>query len=118
MVVPVGPRGLDLRAGLRRLRDEGVRSLLVEGGAGVITSFLTEGLAHRLIVAIAPTVIGAGTEAVGDLGVTRVSEGLRLVNRSVHTVGADVVLAADVAPSLEREGTRRARPFSERSARG
>ena len=40
---------------------------------------------------------GSGTEAVGPLGATRVSDGIRLVNRSVHPVGDDVLLAWDVA---------------------
>jgi GTP cyclohydrolase II len=99
-VVPADARGVDLAAALRVLRDAGVLSLLVEGGAHVITSFLSGGLADRLIVAIAPTVIGAGTEAVGELGVMRVSEGMRLMNRSLHVAGDDVVVAADLRAAL------------------
>ena len=41
--------------------------------------------------------LGAGADAVGDLGSTRVTDGLRLVNRSVHLVDDDVVLAFDVS---------------------
>ncbi|HWC31990.1 MAG TPA: hypothetical protein VG709_02560, partial [Actinomycetota bacterium] len=44
-----------------------------------------------------PTILGSGIDAVGDLGVSRVGEGINLVNRSLHVVGEDVVLAADVA---------------------
>ena len=55
------------------LRSSGVESVLVEGGAGVITSVLAAGLVDRLVVAIAPIIIGAGIEAVGPLGVTRVA---------------------------------------------
>jgi hypothetical protein len=36
-------------------------------------------------------------EAVGPLGVDRVTDGIRLVNRSVHLAGADVLLGYDVA---------------------
>jgi riboflavin biosynthesis pyrimidine reductase len=75
----------------------GTASLLVEGGARVITSMLAAGLVDRLIVGVAPVIIGEGTEAVGPLGVTRVADGIRLVNRSLHTVGDDVLLAWDVA---------------------
>jgi riboflavin biosynthesis pyrimidine reductase len=88
---------VDLHCALAVLRAAGVRSLLVEGGAKIITSFLRAGVVDRLVVGIAPTVVGAGTEAVGELRVTRISEGLRLTNRSVHTVGEDLVIAADVA---------------------
>ncbi len=62
----------------------------------MITSLLAEKLVDRLVVGIAPTIIGAGIEAVGDLGVARVAESLRLTNRSVHVVGDDLLVAADV----------------------
>ncbi len=95
-VVDAGPRGVDLAGALVTLRALGVRSLLVEGGARVITSFFAEKLVDRLVVGIAPTIIGTGIEAVGDLGVARVAESIRLTNRSVHVAGDDLLVAADV----------------------
>ena len=95
-VVDAGPRGVYLPAALETLRGLGVRSLVVEGGARVITSFLAEKLVDRLVVAIAPAIIGTGVEAVGDLGVARVAEGVRLTNRSVHVAGDDLLVAGDV----------------------
>jgi riboflavin biosynthesis pyrimidine reductase len=82
---------------LTDLRATGVRSLLVEGGAKVITSVLAEGLADRLIVAVAPTIVGAGTEAIGDLGISTVASGVRLTNRSLHVMADDLLIAWDVA---------------------
>ena len=93
-------RGVDVRAALRTLKEMGIDSLLVEGGARVITSMLAEDVADRLIVGLAPTVIGAGTEAVGDLGVSSVAEGLRLADRTVHVVGDDLLVAGDVVPHV------------------
>ena len=95
-VVAAGARGVDLRGALATLRALGVRSLLVEGGAGVITSFFAEKLVDRVVVGIAPTIMGTGIEAVGDLGVARVAESVRLTNRSVHLAGEDLLVAADV----------------------
>jgi riboflavin biosynthesis pyrimidine reductase len=89
---------VDLRAALATLRNSGCESVLVEGGAGVITALLAAGFVDRLIVGVAPIVIGAGTQAVEDLGVTRVADGIRLVNRSVVAVGEDLLLAYDVVP--------------------
>ena len=97
-VVPSSPRGVDLRAALAQLRAEGTLTLLVEGGARVITSLLGTGLVDRLVVGIAPTIIGAGTEAVGTLGITSVADGIRLVDRSVYVLEDDMLLAWDVAP--------------------
>ena len=96
-VVDGGPNGVDLGAALRALHTNGIASVLVEGGARVITALLGEGLVDRLLVGVAPLIIGSGTEAVGALGVTRVADGIHLVNRSVHAVGDDLLLAWDVA---------------------
>jgi len=97
VVVPRGPHGVEPIAALEALRRAGVQSLLVEGGARVITSFLSLGLADRLIVGIAPRVLGSGTDAVRDLGVTEVSDSLRIERRAVRLASDDVLLAGDVA---------------------
>lgn len=95
-VVDAGPQGVDLPSALRTLRALGVASLLVEGGGRVITSFFSEKLVDRLVIGIAPTIMGAGIDAVGDLDVASVTESVRLTNRSVHQAGDDLLFAADV----------------------
>ena len=95
-VVPEAPDGVDLAAGLERLLSMGIRCLLVEGGSRVLTSALRARLADRVVVAVAPVLLGAGTDAVGDLGAGLVSDGLRLVDRSVHQVGPDLLVAGDL----------------------
>jgi 3,4-dihydroxy 2-butanone 4-phosphate synthase/GTP cyclohydrolase II len=96
--IPPGPHGLDIAAALREVRTLGVESLLVEGGAGIITSLLRAEAVDRFVVSISPTIIGTGVEAVGPLGVTEVADGIHLRNRSVYLVGEDVVLGFDVRP--------------------
>ncbi len=95
-VVPSSSSGVSVSAALAVLRASGVRSVLVEGGAAVITSLLGEGLVDRLIVGTAPKIIGRGTDAVGDLGVIAVADGICLTNRSVHVTADDVITAWDV----------------------
>jgi GTP cyclohydrolase II len=97
VVVPAEPGGVKLDTALNVLREQGIRSALVEGGASVITSFLSRDLADRLVVGIAPRVLGNGTNAVSDLGVREVSQSLRIERRSVHLAGEDVLIAGDVA---------------------
>ena len=96
--VAAGPQGVDLAAVFAQLRDSGVESLMVEGGQRVITSVFAAGLVDRLVVSISPTVIGAGVEAVGDLGIGRVADGVRLSNRAVYLADDDVLLGWDVEP--------------------
>lgn len=59
---------LDLERLLEDLGRRGISTVFVEGGAGVLTSFLRAGLADRAVVVTAPFLLGAGIEAVGDLG--------------------------------------------------
>jgi 3,4-dihydroxy 2-butanone 4-phosphate synthase/GTP cyclohydrolase II len=94
--VPGGPGGLRMTDVLRVLRGLRVASLLVEGGGRVITSMLQAGAVDRVVVSVSPTIIGAGVDAVGPLGISRVTDGIRLVNRSVFLVGDDVLLGFDV----------------------
>ncbi|WP_211365369.1 RibD family protein [Polyangium fumosum] len=100
--VATNGEGIHLDALLGALAERGTRELLVEGGRGVITSFLREGLVDRLVVTVAPLVIGAGIEAVGDLGTRKLDQALRLELRRVVHVGGDVLLelAREGAPPL------------------
>ena len=98
------PEGLDLRECLAELRKLEVETVLVEGGARVLTSFLREGLADRVIIAVAPILLGSGKESVGDLGIRSIAEALHLVNEQVFLVGRDMVLAADLLPKPTPQG--------------
>lgn len=95
-VVPGPGSGVDLSAALRVLRAEGIETVLVEGGAQLITSLLAARLVDRLIVSLSPIVMGSGLEGVGDLGTKSVSESLHLTDRKIHVVGDDVLISGDV----------------------
>jgi riboflavin-specific deaminase-like protein len=80
-----------LRWALEHLAGLGYSSLLVEGGARVITSFLRQHLVHRLLVVVAPLLIGEGVQAVGDLGVRALADALRPARCRVRRFGAERV---------------------------
>ncbi|MFC7342925.1 RibD family protein [Saccharopolyspora griseoalba] len=94
--VPAGPDGVDLPAALAALRDAGVGALMVEGGARVLTSMLRAGLVDRVVTGIAPRILGAGVEAIGDLHNRRVADGIPLRRACVQVVEDDVLVAYDV----------------------
>ncbi|MEO8194558.1 MAG: bifunctional diaminohydroxyphosphoribosylaminopyrimidine deaminase/5-amino-6-(5-phosphoribosylamino)uracil reductase RibD [Gemmatimonadales bacterium] len=50
----------DVGEALRKLRERGVLSLLVEGGAGLAASFLAGGYVDRLVIFRAPIILGEG----------------------------------------------------------
>ena len=89
LVVPRDACGrAELTSVLEQLR---VESLLIEGGAGVITTALREHLVHRLVVCIAPRVIGQGIEAIGDLSVQRLEDALSFKRASFSLLADDVI---------------------------
>jgi diaminohydroxyphosphoribosylaminopyrimidine deaminase/5-amino-6-(5-phosphoribosylamino)uracil reductase len=51
-----------------------VNDLLVEGGAATATAFLKADLVDRLLLYRAPILIGAGTHAVGDIGLAQLAD--------------------------------------------
>lgn len=85
---------VDLRMLLRVLGERKISSLLVEGGAAVITSFLKENLADRLIVILAPRIMGTGVNAVGDLETRQMDEALSLSFHRITRRGDDLILDA------------------------
>jgi 5-amino-6-(5-phosphoribosylamino)uracil reductase/diaminohydroxyphosphoribosylaminopyrimidine deaminase/5-amino-6-(5-phosphoribosylamino)uracil reductase len=87
---------VDLGALLSGLYSLGVRSVMVEGGAALITSFLFERLVDRLAVCVAPKILGRGIEAVGDLGISDLTDSLILADTSVTPYGVDLVLDSRV----------------------
>jgi riboflavin-specific deaminase-like protein len=97
LVLPANGSGrVDLGAMLSGLHELGVRSVMVEGGAALITSFLCEKLVDRLAVCIAPKILGRGIEAVGDLGICELADSLTLADTSVTAYGADLIFDSRV----------------------
>jgi len=93
--VLVAQRGQDGRVELvsvmKQLAERGISSILVEGGAEVITSFLKEGLVNRMVVITAPLILGKGVEGIGDLGITDLHEAIRPSSCKVSRVGDDLI---------------------------
>jgi diaminohydroxyphosphoribosylaminopyrimidine deaminase/5-amino-6-(5-phosphoribosylamino)uracil reductase len=87
---------VDLGALMEELGALGVESVMVEGGATLITSFLKAGLVDRLAVCVAPKILGDGVQAVGDLGIRDLSRSLALADASVEPYGVDLVLSGRV----------------------
>lgn len=59
---------LDLALVMQALWQRGMRSIMVEGGAQVISAFVRAGLADAIVLTVAPALVG-GYKAIGDLGI-------------------------------------------------
>jgi diaminohydroxyphosphoribosylaminopyrimidine deaminase/5-amino-6-(5-phosphoribosylamino)uracil reductase len=87
---------LELRSGsldeeLGALAGEGVRSLLLEGGPTLATSFLAADLVDKVLVFVAPKLVGEGQGPVAALPEPR-----SLLRLAAARVGEDVLLTAYV----------------------
>jgi 5-amino-6-(5-phosphoribosylamino)uracil reductase/diaminohydroxyphosphoribosylaminopyrimidine deaminase/5-amino-6-(5-phosphoribosylamino)uracil reductase len=98
-----GDGRVDLTDGLRALAGIGIRSMLVEGGARIVTSLLRQKLADRLAVCVAPIILGSGVDAIGDLGIAELARALGLHELDVRQLGRDVIVSGEVA--AERHGS-------------
>ena len=83
---------IDLKKLFAEMGKRRVSSILVEGGAAVITSVLREKLADRIVIVIAPKIVGKGVEAVQDLGIATMDDALTLSAPRIMRKGGDIIL--------------------------
>lgn len=91
-----------LREAMRVIRARGIKSVMVEGGAKMITGFLKAGLVDALVITVAPTIVG-GYKAVGDLGYSEKAQLPRVNPIFSEQLGADLIMWGNVEfaePSL------------------
>lgn len=100
----VGGKGqVDLAQLLRRLGQEGLTHVLVEGGAALFGSLVRAGLADELVLFVAPKLLGGdGLSWLGPLGIGRMGDAVRLQEVSHEQSGEDLVVRGRLAPRTPR----------------
>ncbi|MBA3464426.1 MAG: RibD family protein [Deltaproteobacteria bacterium] len=101
---PPENRRPDLGELARRLGAEGVQSVLVEGGAEVHASFLAAGLVDRIVLYIAPKIVGGAARSwVGGAGVQHLADAYGFVpDEEISFIGGDLRLSLSVPPRDKR----------------
>ena len=95
---PADGGGVDLPALMQTLGKRDVQGVLLEGGATLAWSFVREGLVDRVVVYVAPRLVG-GTGAAGILGgagIASMGDAIELDALEVARMGPDVRMEADV----------------------
>jgi diaminohydroxyphosphoribosylaminopyrimidine deaminase/5-amino-6-(5-phosphoribosylamino)uracil reductase len=90
---------LDLVVVLRELFARGIQSLLVEGGSLVHSDFISRGLWQKMIVFVAPAIVG-GAEAPSIFAgepVSRLTDAYRFRFDRVEVVGSDLMITCSPA---------------------
>jgi diaminohydroxyphosphoribosylaminopyrimidine deaminase/5-amino-6-(5-phosphoribosylamino)uracil reductase len=87
---------LELRSGaladeLQALAEDGVQSLLLEGGPTLAAAFLEQGLVDKVLVFVAPTLSGEGPGMLAGL-----AQHVELRRLEARAIGEDVLLQAYV----------------------
>lgn len=98
-VLPSDSKGrVDLLELLKRLAEQNIVSVLVEGGSELAGAFLKQRIIDRVILFIAPILIGGkkAVPAIGGEGFDRLSDAVRLSEIRLRKLGNDFVLTASV----------------------
>lgn len=80
------------REALQQMYDEGVRHVMVEGGATLASAFISAGLVDQLLWFTAPKLLGGGVDAIASLGITNINDAVEWHLLNVEQFGQDVML--------------------------
>ena len=97
-------RTRDPHAVLKELFARDRQHVFLEGGPTLAAAFLQAGLVDEAITYVAPMLLGAGRNAVGDLGITTISDALHLRVDDVTVLGDNVRLVMRPDTQAETEG--------------
>jgi diaminohydroxyphosphoribosylaminopyrimidine deaminase/5-amino-6-(5-phosphoribosylamino)uracil reductase len=95
-------RDTDLDELLAGLYGKGIHSVIVEGGSHVFSEFIRRGMWQKMILFVAPTVVG-GAKAPSIFsgeGVAKLTDACRFEFDRVEAVGKDVMITAYPAAAL------------------
>lgn len=91
---------------LAELTRRDVVDLLLEGGPTLAGAFVAAGAVDRVLVHLAPALLGAGPHALGDAGVGTIADIVRLQVDEVRRAGGDIMIDAviDARPACGPTG--------------
>ena len=85
---------MDLTDLLKELGERNISSILIEGGSAIATSFIQQNLVDRYVFVVAPKIIGKGIESIGDLGLSKVDDAVKLTFTRTYKSGSDCIIEA------------------------
>ena len=92
VIIPDDGSSYDIKFILSKLGENGVNYLMVEGGAGVTSSFIESGLADEIALFAAPKIMGGGTHFTDKIKLQSMRECIELKNIHTQRCGEDLYL--------------------------
>ncbi len=83
---------VDIKHMLSELANKEITHVMVEGGAQLNGAFLAARLVDKMMVFLAPDVLGEGISSVGDLGITKLNKAIKLTNIQTEKLGKDILV--------------------------
>ena len=94
--LPSADDRVDLRELMHHLGRRDFLSVMIEGGGTIATSALKAGIVDQVKIFIASKLIGGGVDSVGDLGIEKIADGIRLADVEIERIGEDILYTAMV----------------------
>jgi diaminohydroxyphosphoribosylaminopyrimidine deaminase/5-amino-6-(5-phosphoribosylamino)uracil reductase len=92
--VPIAQGGLKMKDVFAKLGAMNITSVMVEGGATLHVTLLANSLVHKLLIFIAPKLLGHGIKVFNGLTVEHLADAYRFDVRRMEMVGEDTLLTA------------------------
>lgn len=85
---------VDLKDLMAELGKKEITSVMIEGGPMLNSSVIRDKIADKLLIFTAPKIMGDGLGAIGDLGIKRINNAVRLKSIKAKKVGKDILIEA------------------------
>jgi diaminohydroxyphosphoribosylaminopyrimidine deaminase/5-amino-6-(5-phosphoribosylamino)uracil reductase len=97
ILVDRNSKGLDLKEAMLELGKRNVQHLLLEGGSTLATAMLDAGLIDRMMVFVAPKMLGGiGKGLFAGCGTDSMGEAYKLTNLRARSVETDILIEGEV----------------------
>jgi diaminohydroxyphosphoribosylaminopyrimidine deaminase / 5-amino-6-(5-phosphoribosylamino)uracil reductase len=79
---------------LKRLGERELTSVMIEGGEGIFTSAIEEGIVDKFLLFVAPILVGGKTapSLFGGTGIEEIGQALRLARLRIEQLGGDLLI--------------------------
>ncbi|MEA1958675.1 MAG: bifunctional diaminohydroxyphosphoribosylaminopyrimidine deaminase/5-amino-6-(5-phosphoribosylamino)uracil reductase RibD [Chloroflexota bacterium] len=106
VTMPPWKEMVDLNELLAELGRRNITSVLVEGGSSLLGSFFDGYLVDKVVVFVAPVIIGGEVAkmAVGGQGAYRIGQAMQLDRIRVERCGKDVMMMGYLSEEIQTEG--------------